>query len=39
MVTPVNMQNGRYMPPTDAGYSVEFTPEALNQFTFGHADA
>jgi L-fuconate dehydratase len=34
MVTPVNMQNGRYMPPTDAGYSVEFTQDALNQFTF-----
>ncbi|HIE95838.1 MAG TPA: L-fuconate dehydratase [Planctomycetes bacterium] len=35
MVTPVNMQNGRYMSPTDAGYSVEFTPDALN--TFSHS--
>ncbi|MCP4785930.1 MAG: L-fuconate dehydratase [Fuerstiella sp.] len=33
MVTPVRMQNGRYMPPTDAGYSVEFTPDALNRFS------
>ncbi|MEO2019373.1 MAG: L-fuconate dehydratase [Fuerstiella sp.] len=35
MVTPVQMQNGRYMPPTEAGYSVEFTPAALN--TFSHS--
>ena len=33
MVTPVQMQNGRYMPPTDSGYSVQFTPDALNRFS------
>lgn len=30
---PVTMKNGRYMPPRDAGYSVEFTESAINDFT------
>lgn len=35
---PVDMRNGRYMPPLAAGYSVKFTDAALNGFTFrGHA--
>lgn len=32
---PVTMKNGRYMPPTDAGYSVQFTEAAINGFSFG----
>lgn len=28
---PVVMKNGRYMPPTDAGYSVEFVESALDK--------
>lgn len=34
VVTPVSMKNGRYMPPQDPGYSVEFTAQALQRFTF-----
>lgn len=34
LVHPVNMKNGRYMPPNDAGYSVEFTEDAIHGFTF-----
>jgi L-fuconate dehydratase len=30
---PVAMKHGRYMPPTVAGYSVQFTEAALQQFT------
>ena len=29
---PVVMQQGRYMPPMNAGYSVQFTEAALQQF-------
>ena len=29
---PVTMRNGRYMPPTSAGYSVKFTEEAIAEF-------
>lgn len=29
---PVTMKNGHYMPPSDHGYSVEFTAEALQEF-------
>lgn len=29
---PVEMKHGRYMPPKAAGYSVQFTDEALQQF-------
>ncbi|MEZ6126621.1 MAG: enolase C-terminal domain-like protein [Planctomycetaceae bacterium] len=32
VANPVTMQNGRYMPPQDAGYSVEFTSAALSEF-------
>lgn len=32
---PVVMKNGRYMPPQQPGYSVEFTAAALSGFTFG----
>lgn len=34
MVDPVNMQNGRYMPPTAAGYSITMKPESLEEFEF-----
>ena len=34
VVNPVTMKNGRYMPPTDFGYSVEFTESAINGFCF-----
>lgn len=34
MVDPVNMQNGRYMPPTAPGYSITMKQESLDQFTF-----
>jgi L-fuconate dehydratase len=33
MVHPVTMQNGRYMPPLEAGYSVEFTDAAIDGFS------
>ena len=37
VVHPVTMKNGRYMPPNEPGYSVEFTAEAINGFTHtGH---
>ena len=32
--SPVTMKNGRYMPPTDAGYSVKFTAPAIDTFSF-----
>ena len=32
---PVEMRNGRYMPPQSPGYSVEFTEAAINGFSFG----
>ncbi len=31
-VHPVNMQNGRYMPPRAAGYSIEMLPESLSAY-------
>jgi len=31
---PVVMRNGRYMPPQQPGYSVEFTDAAINGFSF-----
>ncbi len=34
MVDPVNMQNGRYMPPTAPGYSITMKPESLAEFEF-----
>lgn len=32
---PVVMRNGRYMPPTAPGYSVEFTAAAISGYSFG----
>ena len=34
VVNPVTMKDGRYMPPVDVGYSVEFTQDAIDKFTF-----
>jgi L-fuconate dehydratase len=31
---PVNVKNGRYMPPTAPGYSIEMYPESLEAFEF-----
>lgn len=31
---PVTMKNGRYMPPQNSGYSVEFLDSAINQFSY-----
>jgi len=31
---PVNIKNGRYMPPTAPGYSIEMKPESLDEFEF-----
>jgi len=31
---PVTMKNGRYMPPEDYGYSVEFLESAIHDFSF-----
>jgi L-fuconate dehydratase len=31
---PVRMRNGRYMPPSQPGYSITMRPESLNMFEF-----
>ena len=31
---PVRIQNGRYMPPLDPGYSIEMKPESLAMYAF-----
>ena len=31
---PVRMQNGRYMPSTAPGYSIEMKPDSIREFTF-----
>jgi L-fuconate dehydratase len=31
---PVNVRNGRYMPPAVPGYSIEMKPESLDEFEF-----
>lgn len=31
---PVIMKNGRYMPPTAPGYSIEMLPESVKEYTF-----
>jgi L-fuconate dehydratase len=31
---PVKVRNGRYMPPTVPGYSIEMKPESLDEFEF-----
>jgi L-fuconate dehydratase len=33
-IHPVRIQNGRYMPPQDAGYSTEMKPESLRTYQF-----
>ncbi|HSU61460.1 MAG TPA: L-fuconate dehydratase [Bryobacteraceae bacterium] len=33
-IHPVRIQNGRYMPPQDAGYSIEMKPESLRTYQF-----
>jgi L-fuconate dehydratase len=38
-VDPVRMENGRYMPPTAAGYSITMTPESLDEFEFPNGSA
>ena len=34
-VTPVQIENGCYMPPTAPGYSIEMKPESLARHEFG----
>jgi L-fuconate dehydratase len=33
---PVTIQNGRYMPPTQPGYSITMRPESLDAYEFPH---
>jgi L-fuconate dehydratase len=33
-LNPVVMHNGRYMPPTAPGYSIEMKPESLDEYEF-----
>ncbi|PQJ33297.1 fuconate dehydratase [Salinibacter sp. 10B] len=33
-VDPVTIRNGRYMPPTQAGYSIEIAPESRRRFSY-----
>ncbi|MBM84005.1 MAG: fuconate dehydratase [Planctomycetaceae bacterium] len=39
MEFPVNMQNGRYMPPTDPGYSITMKAKSLDEFEFPSGSA
>lgn len=36
---PVVMKNGRYMPPTMPGYSIEMRPESLDEYEFPNGKA
>ena len=36
---PVTMRNGRYLPPTRPGYSIEMKPESLAQYEFPNGPA
>lgn len=36
---PVNMQHGRYMPPTAAGYSITMKPESIAAYEFPNGSA
>lgn len=36
---PVVMKNGRYMPPTAPGYSIEMLPQSIAEFAFPHGPA
>jgi L-fuconate dehydratase len=38
-VTPVRIQNGHYMMPTEPGYSIEIREESLNRFAFPQGEA
>ena len=33
-VDPVVIRNGRYMPPTAPGYSIEIRPESLSRYVY-----
>jgi L-fuconate dehydratase len=33
-INPVTIKNGRYMPPTSPGYSIEMQPESLHEYEF-----
>jgi L-fuconate dehydratase len=36
---PVRMQNGRYMPPDQPGYSIEMRPESLDRYEYPNGEA
>jgi L-fuconate dehydratase len=38
-LNPVIMKNGRYMPPSAPGYSIEMYPASLDQYEFPHGSA
>jgi L-fuconate dehydratase len=38
-VYPVNLKDGRYLPPLDAGYSIEMKPESLDYYEFPDGEA
>jgi L-fuconate dehydratase len=38
-IDPVRMRNGRYMPPEQAGYSIEMKPESRERFRFPDGEA
>jgi L-fuconate dehydratase len=38
-VYPLEMRNGRYMPPKSPGYSTEMKPESLEEFEFPNGKA
>jgi L-fuconate dehydratase len=38
-LNPVVMRNGRYVPPSKPGYSIEMYPQSLDEFEFPHGAA
>jgi L-fuconate dehydratase len=38
-VDPVQMRNGRYMPPQNPGYSITMKPQSLNEYEFPDGSA
>src|SRR5437016_5058673 len=38
-VYPVSLKNGRYLPPTDPGYSIEMKPESVDYYEFPNGRA
>src|SRR5207244_13654721 len=38
-VYPVTMKYGRYMPPSDSGYSIEMKAASLDYYEFPHGEA